>query len=146
MHIGYNALGVLNQILIAESVGRLLLRFAHGCQDFLVARPRFAHKLGEQSTLSGNDQPSVHNDVELSKPALFELDGSPQRVLDEGSETRCLCGSCSSGLTVDDSDIHREDYTSAPSLQTNNPGNSPGRHLEAKADDVCSSPEGPRVC
>ena len=90
----------------AESSSRLLYRFAHSRYDVLGVRPRSAQELSEQSTLSGNDWSTVDDNVELPAPTLFELDGSSQSVMDEGSETRCLCGDCTSGLAVDDFDVH----------------------------------------
>ncbi len=101
----------------AASSSRLLHRFAHSRYDVLGVRPGSAQELSEQSTLSGNDWSTVNDNVELPAPTLFELDGSSQSVMDQGSETRCLCGDCTSGLAVDDSDIHSEDYSSAPSLR-----------------------------
>ena len=90
----------------AESSSRLLHRFAHSRYDVLGVRPGSAQELSEQSTLSGNDWSTVDDNVELPAPTLFELDGSSQSVMDEGSETRCLCGDCTSGLAVDDFDVH----------------------------------------
>ena len=81
-------------------------RFAYSRNDVLGVRPGSAQELGEQSTLSGNDWSAVDDNVELPASTLFELDGSPQSITDDGSETRCLCCSCSSGLAVDDSDVH----------------------------------------
>jgi hypothetical protein len=101
-----------------ESSGCLLHSFAHSRYDVLGVRPGSAQELGEQSTLSGNDWPAVDDNVELPPPTLFELDGSPQSITDEGCETRCLCGGCTSGLAVDDSDVHSEEYSSSSSLQS----------------------------
>ncbi len=80
--------------------------FAHSRYDVLGARPGPAQEHGKQSTLSGNDWASIHDEVELPSPTLFELDRRPQSVTDEGSVTRCLCGDRTSGPAVDDLDIH----------------------------------------
>ena len=80
--------------------------FAHSRYDVLVVRPGSAQEFGKQSTLSGNDGSAVNDDVELPLPTLFELDGSLQSVMDECSETRCFCCGRTSGLAVDDPDIH----------------------------------------
>jgi hypothetical protein len=79
---------------------------AHGREDVLGARPRLAQELREQSTLSGNHWPTRDKDIELPQPTLLELNGDPQSVTQEGSETRCLCGGRRSGLAVDDADVH----------------------------------------
>jgi len=101
----------MSVILFGSS--RLLHSFAHNRYDVFGVRPGSAQELGEQSTLSGNNWSTVDEDVELPPPTLFEFDGSPQSIMDEGSETRCLCGSRTSGLAVDDSDVHGEEYSSA---------------------------------
>ena len=68
----------------------LLHSFAHGRYDVLGVWPGFAQKLGEQSTLSGNNCSAVNDDIKLPPPTLFELNGNPKSILNEGSETRCL--------------------------------------------------------
>lgn len=84
----------------------LLHSFAHSRYDVLGVRPGPAQEFGKQSALSGNDWLAVDDDVKLPSPTLFELDGRPQSVLDEGSETRCLCGDRTSGPAVDNPDVH----------------------------------------
>lgn len=81
---------------------------AHSRYDILGVRPGSAQQLREQSTLSGNDQSAVDDDVELPLPTFLKFDGSTQSIMNEGSETRCLFGSRTSGLTVDDPDVHSD--------------------------------------
>ena len=79
---------------------------ADSLQDIFIARPGTTQEFGKQSALSGNDRPTIDDDLELPRPALLEFDGSSQSIADQSSETRCFLGDCASGFTVNDSDIH----------------------------------------
>src|SRR5215471_12815402 len=58
---------------------------AHGLDDFLRGRPGPVHNPGDEPAPSGSDEPSVRENFELPAPTLFELDGLPQALPDEGS-------------------------------------------------------------
>ena len=76
----------LQNFVIWPPARDLLHSFPHSRYDVLRVRPGPAQEFGKQSTLSGNDWSAVDDDVELPSPTLFELDGRPQSVMDEGSE------------------------------------------------------------
>ncbi len=91
-----------------SSSGCLLPSVAYRGQDILVGRPWPRQEQCDQSAFSGNDRLAFDDDLELSDPSFFELDGKPETILDQSSETRRFRGSRTSGLAVDDSDVHRE--------------------------------------
>ena len=95
----------------AASSGFPLHRFAYSRYDVIGLRPGSAQELGKKSAPAGHDWLAVDDDFELTPPSLLEFNGSIQSIMDDGSETRCLPGYCSSRLTVDDSDVHRRSIT-----------------------------------
>jgi hypothetical protein len=76
----------LKNFVIWPPARDLLHSFPHSRYDVLRVWPGPAQEFGKQSTLSGNDWSVVDDDVELPSHTLFELDGCPQSVMDEGSE------------------------------------------------------------
>ncbi len=100
----------------AGSSGCPLHRLAYGRYDVVGIRPGSAQELGDESALSRNDLLAVDDDVELAPPSLLEFNVGVQSSMDVGSETRCLCGRCTSRLAVDDSDVHSVEYSSLLSV------------------------------
>ena len=86
-------------------------RPAHRGEDLVIARPRPAGELCEQSALSRDDGMAVHQDVELSLPAGFEIHRLPEPVFNQSGETRRFGCRCASRVAVHDSNGHWNEYT-----------------------------------
>jgi hypothetical protein len=93
-------------------------RILHCGNDVVALGPGSVQDLRQQSTLSGSDGTTVHEDIELALPPLLELDGQSQAIVNQRSETRCLARRGGSGVAIDDADAHRRKYSSAHESNT----------------------------
>jgi hypothetical protein len=95
----------------ACSVGLAVKSCTNSCHDGFGSRKRAVHQLCDEATFAGSNDTTIHADVKLALSTLHEFDRDIQLFLDQGSETRCICGGRRSRLAIHDSDIHGEQFT-----------------------------------
>jgi hypothetical protein len=62
----------------------------HGRNNVVAFRPGSIQKFREQATFTRNDQPTIHDDVELTLPTFLKFDRQPHSIVNQRSETRCI--------------------------------------------------------
>jgi hypothetical protein len=84
----------------------VLKGFPHSSYDIVTFGPGPVQEFGEQPTLARSDRPAIHLDVELTVPALLELDRDLQPVPDQCSEPRRIRRRGGSRVAIYDSNAH----------------------------------------